>query len=62
MEEPPIWISGVTTLEDEEAGLVLGAISTVKSLLKVVKMEESFEFFFLTLKELGEEEESNDDS
>ena len=38
MEEPPIWISGVTALEDETTGLVLGAISTVKSLLKVVKM------------------------
>ena len=45
MEEPPIWISRATAIEDEEAGLVLGAISTVKSLLKVVKMEKSFELF-----------------
>ena len=45
MEEPPIWISGATALENEEAGLVLGAILTVKSLLKVVKMEKSFELF-----------------
>jgi len=45
MEEPPIRVSGATALEDEEAGLVLGAILTVKSLLKVMKMEESFEIF-----------------
>ena len=49
MEEPPIWISGATALEDKEAGLVLGAISTERSLLKMVKTEKSFELF-LTLK------------
>ena len=38
MEEPPIWISGATALEDETTGLVLGTISTVKLLLKVMKM------------------------
>ena len=42
IEEPPIWISGVIALEDEEAGLVFSAISTVKSVLKTIKLEKSF--------------------
>ena len=45
MEEPPIWASGATTFEDEAACLAFGAIATVKSVLKMVKMEKSFELF-----------------
>ena len=37
VEEPPIWISRATALEDEEEGLAFGAISTVKSVLKMMK-------------------------
>jgi len=40
VEEPPIWISGAIVLEDEVAGLVFGAISTEKSVLKTMKMEK----------------------
>jgi len=44
MEESPIWIFGATALEDEETGLVFGAISTVRSELKMVKMEKASSF------------------
>jgi len=63
VEELPIWISGAIALEDEEAGLVFGAISTVKSVLKTMKMEKSFKLFLtLDTKLSEEEEESNDNS
>ena len=61
MEEPPIWASGTTAFKDEAVCLGFGAIATVKSVLKMVKMEKSFELF-LTLRGSNEEEESNDDS
>ena len=40
LEEPPIWTSGVTTLEEEATGLVIGAILMVNSLEKMRKKEE----------------------
>ena len=50
-------------LEDEEAGLVFGVISTVKSVLKMIKLEQSFKLFLTLDAKLREEEEkSNDDS
>ena len=59
----PIWVSEVAALEDKEAGLVFGAISTVKLVLKMMKMEKSFKLFLtLDTKLSKEEEESNDDS
>jgi len=63
VEELPIWIFGAIAIEDEEAGLVFGAISTVKSVLKMMKMEKKSFKLFLTLDtKLDKEEESNDDS
>ena len=40
VEELPIWISRAIALEDEEGGLVFGAISTVKSVLKTMKWKK----------------------
>ena len=34
MEEPPIYASGATTLDDEATGFVFGAISIVNSVSK----------------------------
>ena len=42
--------------------MVFGAISTVKSVLKTMKMEKSFKLFLTLDTKLSEEEESNDDS
>ena len=61
MKEPPIWVSGATAFEDEAACLAFGAIATVESVLKMVKIEKSFELF-LTQGGSNKEEESNDDS
>ena len=44
VEEPPIWISGAIALEDKEAVLVFGAILTMKSVLKMMKMEKALSF------------------
>jgi len=44
VEEPPIWIFGATALEDEETSLVFGAILTVRSVLKMVKVEKASSF------------------
>ena len=62
VEEPPIWISGVIALEDKEAGLVFGAISTEKLVLKTKKIKIFNLFLTLDTKLSEEEEESNDDS
>ena len=62
MEEPPIWTSRAIALEDEEVGLVLGAISTVRSLIEDGENERTKPRAFLNPKRLNEEEESNDDS
>ena len=43
-------------------GLVMGAILTERSLLKMVKTEKKRLRAFLNPKRLNEEEESNDDS
>ena len=48
-------------LENEEAGLVFSAISTVKSVLKTKKIK-SFKLFLTLDTKLSEEEDSNDDS
>ena len=45
MEELPLGVFGATALEDEEAGLVFGAISTVRSVLKTTKMIEKASSF-----------------
>ena len=50
-------------LEDEAACLVFGAISTVKSVLKMKENGKSFKLFLTLNTRLSrEEEESNDDS
>ena len=56
MEEPPIWISRAIALENEEAGLAFGAISTEKLVLKTKKIK-SFKLFLTLDIKLGEEEE-----
>ena len=62
MEEPPIWTSEATALEDETVGLFFGAISTVKLVLKMKESRKSFKLFLILDTRLsGEEEESNDD-
>ena len=62
VEGPPIRISGATTLEDKEAGLVFGAILAVRLVLKTVE-EKSFKLFLtLDIMLSEEEEESNDGS
>ena len=45
MEELPIWFSGAATLEDEVAGFALGAIATVKSVLKTMKIGKDLSFY-----------------
>jgi len=62
VEEPSIWISWAIALEDEEAGLVFGAISTVKSVLKTIKLEQSFKLFLTIDTKLSEEEEESNDN
>ena len=48
--------------EDEETGLVFGAISTMKSVLKTKESEKSFKLLLILDTRLsGEEEEFNDD-
>ena len=50
MEEPPIWVSGITAFEDEAVCLAFGAIATVESVLKMVERKEQSLELFLTLK------------
>ena len=46
----------MTALEDEETGLVFGAISTVRSVLKTAKIKKSFDLFLALDIMLSEEE------
>ena len=62
MEEPPIWVSEATAFEDEAVCLAFGAIATVESVLKMVKMKRTKPRAFLNPNRSNEEEESNDDS
>jgi len=62
VEGPPIWTYGATTLEDEAACLVFGAISTVKSVLKMKESGKSFKLFLIFDTRLSGEEEFNNDS
>ena len=47
VEVPPIGTSGVIALEDEATCLVFGAISTVKSVLKMKESGKSFKLFLI---------------
>ena len=63
MGGPLIWASRATSLEDEAVCLVFGAISTVKSVLKMKESGKSFKLFLILDTRLNrEEEKSNDDS
>ena len=62
MEETPIGASEAAVFEDEATCLAFGAISTVKSVSKTVKIEKASSFSLTLNVMLGEEEESNDDS
>jgi len=44
VEETPIGVSGAAVLEDEATCLAFGAISTVKPVLKTVKIEKASSF------------------
>jgi len=45
MEEPPICVSGATTLDDEATGFVFGAILTVNSVSKMRERRKKTQSF-----------------
>ena len=44
IEEPPIWTSGATALEEEATGLVIGAILTVNSIEQMERRKKGRSF------------------